>query len=596
MSSHLRRLVPSLSLLAFLPVTGAGAAALALPAAPASAAPSCSGTVLSYSLTATAGTPQSTKVGTAFATPLQVEVLADTAAGSCPAAGIAVEFGAPSSGPSATFNGGGDAATVITGSDGTATAPTLYANNLTGTYTVVASTSGTASEAGFDLTNTTVGVVASVTVSSGSGQSAKVGATFALPLVVEVSDTFGDPVAGASVSFAVVTTNGAGASFVGGGSSAAVQTDETGTASSPLLVAGSTAGAFTVTATVSGATSPATFSLTDLAATPSSIVAGSASSQEAQLGTDFAVPLAVTVTDTNSNAVPGAKVTFSAPHNGPSGVFAGSGATVTVITDSSGVATAPKFSADQVGGGYIVMARVAGVATPATFALVNVGRSGASAPGLVGTYWLATAAGQVLTSGGAVNYGSAKAIATAAKVVGIAATADRRGYWLVTSTGAVSAFGDAASLGSVTGHLAKPIVGIAATPDAKGYWLVASDGGVFSFGDARFRGAVGTTQLKGPIVGIATTSDGKGYWLVASNGEVFAFGDAHSYGSVGAKQLRGTIVGIAATPDGTGYWLVASDGGVSRSGTPPSTGRQRASRPCPSRRSSRPPTAPATGS
>ena len=78
------------------------------------------------------------------------------------------------------------------------------------------------------------------------------------------------------------------------------------------------------------------------------MTAGAGSSQMTELGTDFAVPLAVTVTDSDGNAVTGASVTFSAPASGPSGVFAGHGTTAVVATDSNGVATAPDFSANEV--------------------------------------------------------------------------------------------------------------------------------------------------------------------------------------------------------------------------------------------------------
>ena len=291
-----------------------------------------------------------------------------------------------------------------------------------------------------------------------------------------VNDSYGDPVAGTTVNFAVVTTAGAGATFAGAGSSAAVQTDENGVAASPSLTAGTTAGAFTVTASVQGANSMATFDLTDRAGVAANLTAGVGTSQSTELGTDFPVPLAVTVTDTDANPLPGATVIFSAPKNGASGVFAGAGATATVLTNSDGVATAPDFSANGHTGGYVVTASVGGITTLATFALVNEPRSGASASGLVGSYWLVTSTGKVLRSGDAGGFGSMSAT-SAAPVVAMAATPDGQGYWLVTSKGVVRAFGDAVNYGSPSKsklHLSKPIVGLAATADGKGYWLVAS--------------------------------------------------------------------------------------------------------------------------
>ena len=96
---------------------------------------------------------------------------------------------------------------------------------MTGAYTVVASFDNYVS-APFELTNTTVGVVSSLSVTAGNGQSAQIGDAFPDPLSVQVADEYGDPVAGTTVNFAVVSTAGAGATFAGAGSSAAVQTNE----------------------------------------------------------------------------------------------------------------------------------------------------------------------------------------------------------------------------------------------------------------------------------------------------------------------------------------------------------------------------------
>jgi hypothetical protein len=146
---------------------------------------------------------------------------------------------------------------------------------------------------------------------------------------------------------------------------------------------------------------------------------------------------------------------------------------------------------------------------------------------------------------------------------GTASTPDGKGYWLVASDGGVFAYGNAHFYGSTGGqHLNAPIVAFATTPDGKGYWLVAADGGVFAYGDATFYGSTGGQHLNAPIVGISTTPDGKGYRLVASDGGVFSYGDATFYGSTGGQHLNAPIVSIATTPDGQGYWLFAADGGV----------------------------------
>lgn len=559
------RAISALVLVGAMPVgLSTGVAVLSAGPALAAAGQECTGTgTPSFVLTDLAGAPQSAKVGTAFTTPLQVQVSESVGTSSCPAANVSVEFTVYNTGAGASFDGGSNVVSVEADSSGTATAPTLYADDVTGSFTVVASFDDYVS-APFELTNTTVGVVNTVTVTSGSGQFAPIGGAFAEPLVVTLNDAYGDPVAGTTVDFDVVSTAGAGASFAGAGTSASVQTGENGVATSPTLTAGTTAGAFTVTANVAGVNSVATFDLTVQAGVAANLTAGVGTSQSTELGTDFAVPLAVTVTDTDGNALVGATVTFAAPRTGASGVFAGAGATAAVLTNADGVATAPDFSANDHTGGYIVMSSVAGLASPATFALVNEPRPAASAPGVDGSYWLVTSTGKVLRSGSVPGLGSASTASTA-PVVGMASTPADQGYWLVSSTGVVRAFGNAVNYGSPSKsklHLAKPIVGIAAAANGKGYWLVTSNGRIYNYGDAAAYGSPAQLHLSKPIVGIAATADGKGYWLVASDGGIFNYGDATFYGSTSARHLSKAIVGIAPASAAKGYWLVAANGSV----------------------------------
>jgi hypothetical protein len=99
-----------------------------------------------------------------------------------------------------------------------------------------------------------------------------------------------------------------------------------------------------------------------------------ASSESTAIGGRFPVRLAVTVTDSHSNPVRGAVVTFSAPTHGPSGTF-GRGQTartrtVRVRTNAAGIAVAPVFVANRSPGGFIVTA-TAESARSTAFALVN---------------------------------------------------------------------------------------------------------------------------------------------------------------------------------------------------------------------------------
>ena len=90
---------------------------------------------VNYAISATAGTPQSATINSAFATTFTATV---TESGN-PQNAIPVTFTAPGSGASGTFPGASTTAIVNTNSSGVATAPTFTANGTAGSYNVVAS-------------------------------------------------------------------------------------------------------------------------------------------------------------------------------------------------------------------------------------------------------------------------------------------------------------------------------------------------------------------------------------------------------------------------------------------------------------------------
>lgn len=211
------------------------------------------------SIVATSGSPQTATAGAAFAAPL----VATVTTGGSPTSGVAVTFTAPSTGASGTFAGGTNTATATTDSTGKATSAVFTANSTAGSYTVTASVSGASTPASFSLKNTAVTSTVSISATSGSGQTATGGTAFAAPLVATVT-TGGTPTAGVTVTFSAPST-GASGTFAGGVNTAT--TDANGKATSAVFTANSTAGAYTVTATAPGAASPASFSLTNTAAT-----------------------------------------------------------------------------------------------------------------------------------------------------------------------------------------------------------------------------------------------------------------------------------------------------------------------------------------
>jgi len=100
-------------------------------------------------LTATAGTPQSTSVNTAFGSSLQATVQDQSGN---PMSGVTVTFTAPSSGASAVFSNSTNMITAVTNGSGIATVTAPTANGTTGAYNVAASVN--ALSASFSLTNT----------------------------------------------------------------------------------------------------------------------------------------------------------------------------------------------------------------------------------------------------------------------------------------------------------------------------------------------------------------------------------------------------------------------------------------------------------
>ncbi|HTM51704.1 MAG TPA: Ig-like domain-containing protein, partial [Bryobacteraceae bacterium] len=335
------------------------------------------------SIAPTAGTPQSTPINTQFPIALRARVT-DSYGNAVP--GVTVTFSPPAAtsgaGPSGTFPT--NPATGLTDAAGVAIAPAFTANNVVGgPYNVTASfpTLDTP-PAAFALTNT-VGVPASITTTAGSPQSATVNTAFATALKATVRDASGNPVPNVSVTF---TAPASGASGAFGGS-ATVTTDSGGVATAPTFTANSVAGTYNVNASTAGVASPAAFALTNTPGPPAAILTTAGSPQTTTVNTAFPTALKATVRDANSNPVPGVSVTFAAPASGASGTFGGS---PTVTTDSSGVATAPTFTANGTAGSYTVTATTQGVAGAAAFNLTNGAGAPASITSTTGTPQSAT--------------------------------------------------------------------------------------------------------------------------------------------------------------------------------------------------------------
>jgi beta-lactamase superfamily II metal-dependent hydrolase len=108
---------------------------------------------------------------------------------------------------------------------------------------------------------------------------------------------------------------------------------------------------------------PATASISSTAGTP----------QSATVGNAFATTMQATVRDGSNALISGAGVTFTAPSSGASGTFSNGTTSASVITNASGVATAPTFTANATTGSYLVTATSGAFST--TFSLSNLAQS-----------------------------------------------------------------------------------------------------------------------------------------------------------------------------------------------------------------------------
>ena len=156
------------------------------------------------------------------------------------------------------------------------------------------------------------GTVASVTATSGGGQSATVSTAFTNPLAATVTDSYGNPKSGVSVTFGA-PSSGASATFASGGNCTSnpqtyqcvASTNASGVATSSAFTANTRQGTYNISATASGGSNPSVnYSETNVGLLHvSSLVTG------ATVGaTTWTGSVTVTVTDSTGAAVNGVSV------------------------------------------------------------------------------------------------------------------------------------------------------------------------------------------------------------------------------------------------------------------------------------------------
>jgi protocatechuate 3,4-dioxygenase beta subunit len=238
-------------------------------------------------------------------------------------------------------------------------------------------------------------------LTAGTPQTAALEQAFATGLQVALMNSDGCPVtaaAGVPVTFSAPSSGASGLFSGGGSNTVTVGSDASGTAAAPTFTANDAAGSYAVTAISQyGSVS---FSLTNTAAgIPARIVTTPLRSRSARVASEYPQPLQVKVLDADGNPVAGATVTFTlgastgrasacGATSSAGASFIGGAAQASTTTGSSGVATSPPFTANDIAGSVTATAAAsdggsaagsgganpagAGSAIRARFALANI--------------------------------------------------------------------------------------------------------------------------------------------------------------------------------------------------------------------------------
>lgn len=204
----------------------------------------------------------------------------------------------------------------------------------------------------------TPGAAAQLAVSGGNGQSAEVNTAVTVAPSVLVTDAFGNPVPGVSVTFAPTA---------GGGSvtGATATSDASGVATVGSWTLGTAVGANTLTATSAGLT-PVDIDATAVAAAATQIVGVAGDGQSAVAGSAVSVAPQVSALDAFGNPVAGVSVTFT--------VTAGAGSITggTQTTDVDGLAAVGSWTLGAAAGTNTLVATSAAVPDTATFTATGI--------------------------------------------------------------------------------------------------------------------------------------------------------------------------------------------------------------------------------
>jgi hypothetical protein len=214
---------------------------------------------------------------------------------------------------------------------------------------------------------------------AGDGQAAAVGTSVAVAPAVRATDNAGKPVAGVTVTFAVVSGGG---SITGG----TTTTNADGTATVGSWAVGVIAGTNVLSATAGGLIT--TFTATGTGGVPAAIAKTAGDAQTAPTGTRVAIAPAVLIVDKSGVALSGVPVTFAVVSGG------GSIAGATAVTGADGVASVGAWTLGNTVGPNTLTA-TAGVLS-ATFSASGVAGPAGTPAKVAGTDNQSTVVGTVI--------------------------------------------------------------------------------------------------------------------------------------------------------------------------------------------------------
>ena len=328
-----------------------------------------SGSPVNFSGTATPG-PQSTfaivagqgqtaAAGTAVPVAPSVRVLDANGNG---VAGSTVNFATV---PLSTVSDGSttsDALSLTTDANGFATLASWTLGNTAQPYNINVTVNGLGGTLQFNAT-ATAGAGSALGFTQQPSASGSSGVALASQPIVQIRDSFGNPVSTGGVVITASITSGSGTL-----SNATATTNSSGAATFSGLTISGQAGNFDLTF-AGGGYSPISFGpIAVSAGAAASVALNGGDGQSAQVASSVAIPPSVLVTDAQGNPVAGISVTFSTSGGATVSNSTTTGALVTVTTNASGIAALTGWTMGTVAKQYTMLASVQGLSgSPVTF-------------------------------------------------------------------------------------------------------------------------------------------------------------------------------------------------------------------------------------